>query len=98
MAILDSGADVPLLAKLELAHVAALVEALDHAERSVIVARYWREREPADANTKSYRPVPWSQIAHEMNRNESAVRRLEVAALELLRYWLRPRVDMSPAA
>ena len=67
MAVLDSGADIPVLAKLELLHVATLVEALDHPQRSVIVARYWRE---AGGEARKPHPLPAGSLEPGCPRDE----------------------------
>jgi DNA-directed RNA polymerase specialized sigma24 family protein len=70
----DTAADIPLLAKLELANIAALVEVLDAPQREVVRARYWDAR-------------PWEDVARSMHRRVAAVKALHNAGLTELRFW-----------
>lgn len=73
---LTVSADIPVLAKLELQHIAALVEVLDHPQRTAIKGRYWYGKS-------------WEAIAREMSRRVPAVKDLHDCALVELRWWLR---------
>lgn len=67
--------ELPVLAKLELHHLAQLVTSLEKPGRAILEARYWRGE-------------TWEQIAKTVGVSVKTVRALHDSAVADLRYWV----------